>query len=149
MDYFDMTDYRYRSSFYCLVILIFLLSGCEEILTGPEGDDPRSKIAGLWLCDESSSYLKSAAETYYVEIDLHPRDSSKVVISNFFNVNDDAEATLSNNRLTLPGQTLEGGFTISGSGAIGKNYTEINWVYFVNDGSGENNKVTAVYTKQE
>ena len=144
-----MTGYIYRSSLYCLIILIFLVSGCEEILIGPEGNDPRDKVAGLWLCDESGGYLKSVEETYYVEIDPHPYDSLKVVISNFFNVDDDAEATLSGTRLTLPSQILEGGFTISGSGVISKHYTEINWEYFVNDGSGENVKVTAVYTKQE
>jgi len=144
-----MTGYRYKSCLYCLVILFLLPSGCEEILIGPEGNDPRDKVAGLWLCDESDSYLKSVEEIYYVEIDPHPYDSLKVVISNFFNVNDEAEATLSGSRLTLPSQILEGGFTISGSGVISKNYTEINWEYFVNDGSGENVKVTAVYTKQE
>jgi hypothetical protein len=146
MDCFNMN--RNRSSLYCLIILILLASGCEEILTGPEGGDPRDRVAGLWLCDESGGYLKSVAETYYVEIDPHPYDSSKVVISNFFNVDDDAEAILSGSRLTLPGQTLEGGFTISGSGMISKSDTEINWEYFVDDGSGENYKLTAVYTKQ-
>jgi hypothetical protein len=144
-----MAGNKYRNSLYYLVIIIFLISGCEEILIGPDSDDPRDKVAGLWLCDESGGYLKSVEETYYVEIDPHPQDSLKVVISNFFNVDDDAEATLSGTRLTLPSQILEGGYTISGSGVISKNYTEINWEYFVDDGSGENVKLTAVYTKQE
>ena len=133
---------------YLLIILVMILSGCEDFPIFPEGDDPRDKVSGLWLCDESGGYKKSALETYYVEIDPHPYDSSKVLISNFFNVDDDAEAAISGTRLTLASQVLEGGFTVNGSGVISKNYTQIDWVYYVDDGSGEDTKITAVYTKE-
>lgn len=131
-----------------LIFLILFVSGCEDFPIFPEGNDAREKVSGLWLCNESEGYLKSVLETYYVEIDPHPYDSAKVIISNFFNVDDDAEAGISGSSLTLASQTLEGGFTVHGSGVISKNYTQIDWVYFVNDGSGENYKITAVYTKE-
>jgi len=138
-----MARNKYLNKFLWLIFLVIIVSGCEDFPIFTSGD-----ISGLWLCDESEGYKKSALETYYVEINPHPNDSTKVLISNFFNIDDDAEASISGTSLTLPGQTLEGGFTVHGSGVISKNYTRIDWVYFVDDGSGENYKVTAVYTKE-
>ena len=143
-----MLTRKQSTRLFWMIFLVILISGCEDFPILPVGDDPREKVSGLWLCNESEGYLKSVLETYYVEIDPHPYDSSKVIISNFFNVDDDAEAGISKTTLTLASQTLEGGFTVHGSGVISKNYTQIDWVYFVNDGSGENYKVTAVYTKE-
>ena len=134
---------------FCLVIILILCYSCEDLLTELVNNDPRSAIAGLWLCDESDDYLKAVNETYYVEIDLHPTDSSRVLISNFFNVDDDAQAVLSGDLLTLPVQTLQGGFTVRGSGLITKKGNQIDWTYHVDDGSGIEYKITAVYTKQE
>jgi hypothetical protein len=148
MDYSDMCITGYRRNLAFLILLVFILSGCEDFPIFPAGDNPRDKVSGLWLCDESGVYLKSALETYYVEIDPHPNDSSKVIISNFFNINDDAEAIISGTKITLTIQTLQGGFTVNGSGVISKNYTQIDWLYYVDDGSGQDYKVTAVYTKE-
>jgi hypothetical protein len=136
--------------FSMIITIAFVTMSCEDILTGLIDGDSREKLTGSWLCDESEGYLKAVAETYRVEIYLHPDDSSKVLIFNFFNLDPDisAEATLSGSRLSLYGQTLEGGFMVSGSGIISKNYTQIDWEYSVNDGSGENYEMTAVYTKQ-
>ncbi len=131
-----------------LIVLISILTGCEDFLIDNNGD-PRNRIVGLWFCDESDDYLKSVMEKYYVGIDIHPSDSSRVLITNFFNIGDDAEAILSGDRLTLPVQTLEGGFTVRGSGSVAKNDNQINWIYYVDDGSGVEYKITAVYTKEE
>lgn len=138
---------RYR--LYLFLIILILFNGCEDLLNELNNDDPRSRITGLWLCDESDNYLKSAEETYYVEIDPHPSDSSRVLIANFFNIDDDAEAILSGDQLTLPQQTLEGGFTLRGYGSITNRSKQIDWTYYVDDGSGVEYKITAVYTKQE
>lgn len=134
---------------YCLVITLILCAGCEDLLKDLVSDDPRERITGLWICEESDDYLKSIEETYFVEIDPHPLDSSRVLISNFFNIDDDAEAILSRDQLTLPVQSLKGGFTVRGSGSITKNDSQINWEYYVDDGSGVDYKITAVYKKQE
>jgi hypothetical protein len=138
-----------KSGLFCLVIILILCAGCEDLLKDLNHDDPRVRITGLWLCEESDDYLKSIEETYYVEIDAHPFDSSRVLISNFFNIYDDAEAVLSGDQLSLPLQTLNGGFTVRGSGTINNNDDQINWVYDVDDGSGVEYKITAVYKKQE
>jgi hypothetical protein len=148
MDYSEMFMKKHLKNLSWLIFLVILVSGCEDFPIFPTGDDAREKVSGLWLCDESDGYLKSALETYYVEIDPHPYDSTKVLISNFFNVDDDAEAGISGTSLTLASQILEGGFTVHGSGVVSKNYTQIDWVYFVDDGSGTEYKVTAVYTKE-
>jgi hypothetical protein len=148
MDYSEMRLSIYRNSISLIIVLMLFVSGCEDLPIFLDGGDPRERVSGLWLCDESEGYLKSALETYYVEIDPHPYDSAKVIISNFFNVGDDAEAGISGTSLTLANQTLTGGFTIHGSGVISKNYTQIDWIYYVNDGSGDSYKITAVYTKE-
>jgi len=125
--------------------------GCEELLTELGNDDLGEKLTGSWLCDESEGYLKSVEEIYHVELFLDPDDSTKILIFNFFNLDPDisAEAILSVNRLILPVQTLEGGFTISGSGTIAKSNTQIDWEYSVNDGSGKDYEMSAIYTKQK
>jgi hypothetical protein len=147
-----MDKNKNRYSLYCLIILIILFTaGCEDLLNDLGNGDPRDRVTGSWLCDESEGYLKSVEETYHVEIYLDPDDSTKVLIFNFFNLDPDisAEAILSGSRLVLSGQTLEGGFTISGSGLISKSNTQIDWEYSVNDGSGKDYDITAVYTKQK
>lgn len=136
----------------CLVVIIMLIAvGCEELLTELGNDDLGEKLTGSWLCDESEGYLKSVEEIYHVELFLDPDDSTKILIFNFFNLDPDisAEAILSVNRLILPVQTLEGGFTISGSGTIAKSNTQIDWEYSVNDGSGKDYEMSAIYTKQK
>jgi hypothetical protein len=145
-----MNRIKNKYSLYYLMALILLVASCEDLLNGLENTDPRERITGSWICDESEGYLKSFLETYPVEIFLDPDDSANVLVFNFFNLDTDisAEAILSGSRLTLPGQTLEGGFIISGSGVIAKGDTEIEWNYSVNDGSGKPYELKAVYTKQ-
>jgi hypothetical protein len=143
MNYSDMERKMHLKNLLWLIFLVLIVSGCEDLPIFTKGN-----ISGLWLCNESGGYKKSTLETYYVEIDTHPDDSTKVIISNFFNIDDDAEARISGTTLTLASQTLEGGFTVHGSGVISKNYTQIDWIYFVDDGSGDEERITAVYTKE-
>ncbi len=134
-------------------LIILLLSGigltsCEDLLTDPDSGDPRDKLMDTWKCDESPGNYKSAMEVYWVEIFKHPYDTTRVVISNFYNVDADAEAILKDNTLTLPLQTIDGGYKVSGSGQIlGSKANEINWTYTVDDGSGEVYRASAVYTR--
>ena len=147
-----MNDYRHRKCRKrdCITVLFILLaitglSSCEDILT--DSGDPRDKLTGTWKVDETAGALKKALEVYWVEISKHPFDSNRIVIYNFYNVDADAEAVLSGSTLTLPQQTLQGGYEVSGSGQIqGSNANEITWSYSVDDGSGVPENRIAVYT---
>jgi len=50
---------------------------------------------------------------------------SRILISNFYNVNTNAEAILSGMELTLPLQILQGGFTVTGIGDIHADWNKI------------------------
>jgi hypothetical protein len=132
-----------------LLLAAGVLSSCEDLLTDLESGDPRNKLEDTWKVDETpGGGKKSAEETYRVEISKHPYDSTRVVISNFYNVQADAQAVLSGSTLTLPLQTLEGGYTVRGSGQIqGVKADEIIWTYRVDDGSGAEERFTAVYSR--
>jgi hypothetical protein len=122
----------------------------------------RDRIEGQWTCDETSHIYKSTeSETshiykstesiYVVYIDPDPSDTTKVIISNFYNLGFDiyVYAKINSLNLSISQQTTKDGFKIlSGSGGISSNYKEINWSYRVDDGSGEIDNVTATYTKE-
>lgn len=129
------------------VLMILICISCDDLLTIP--GDPRSKLIDAWTVEESESVQKSALEVYRVEIREHPTDSSRILIFNFYNLDESvsAEAILSGRRLTLQGQILPGGFTISGTGNIQPDWNSILWFYDVDDGSGIPESYTAVYTR--
>ncbi len=124
-----------------------MCTSCQDLLTVLDTADPRNNLVATWKCDEQGSYKKSAAEIYRVDIEKHPGDSSRVLIYNFYNIDAVAEAVLNGRILTLPEQNLEGGYKVSGRGEIQADWDEITWSYAVDDGSGQSNEVTAVYTK--
>jgi len=136
-----------------IIFLGFLFTGvlfnaCEDLLSDLGTGDPRDKLEDTWKCDETPGTYKSAMEVYWVEISKHPYDSTRVIIYNFFNVDADAEAILMGNSLSLPLQTLEGGFKVQGSGQIqGLKANEIIWTYTIDDGSGTKDNYTAVYSR--
>jgi hypothetical protein len=135
---------------------LFILMGflaiysCELINDVPDDSDPRARIEGQWQCDESSQLYKSTEDIYWVYIDPDPYDSTRVIISNFYNLGDDIDvyAKVNGNSLSISNQTTKDGYKIlSGSGSISSNYKQINWNYRIDDGSGEIDNVTATYTK--
>jgi len=137
-----------------MVLSVFLLAGiafssCEDLLPELNTVVPRDKLIDTWKVTETTDPLKSAMnDVYWVNISKHPFDSNKLVIYNFYNVDSDAEATLDGYTLNLPRQTLEGGYTVTGSGEIqGSKANEIIWTYTADDGSGEVEKGSAVYTR--
>ena len=148
-----MTGMRQQIGFLLRVLttalLILLCISCEDLLSVL--GDPRSKLIDDWKVDENTTAYKSGEEIYWVAITEHPTDSTMVLISNFYNIDENAmaEAVLSGRTLTLPGQALPGGFTVSGSGAIQSDWNTINWSYSVDDGSGIQESFSAVYTRLE
>jgi hypothetical protein len=134
-----------------LILLGFLvIYSCELINDVPDDADPRARIEGQWQCDESSQLYKSTEDIYWVYIDPDPNDSTRVIISNFYNLGDDIDvyAKINNSNLSISNQTTKDGYKVlSGSGSISSNYKQINWTYRIDDGSGEIDNVTATYTK--
>jgi hypothetical protein len=132
------------------ILMLFLAVSCEELLNnmGTE-EDVRERLEGEWSCDETSEIFKSTAEKFSVYISPHTHDSTKVLIDNFYGLGWDvsAVATVSGRNLYISSQTVGDEFTIIGSGTISSNYNEIKWNYSVEDGSGEVDNVSAVYTK--
>ena len=126
-----------------------ILSSCEDFLGDEPVDDYRDAIIDSWKCSESDTYLKSTMAVYWVHIYEHPDDTNKVLIYNFFDLDEEvaAEAVVSGRNINLPDQTLEGGFTFHGSARISGGADRIDWTYYLDDGSGVEEEITAVYTR--
>jgi len=132
-----------------LIALLAIFSGCEtdDLL----GVNPTVRaLEGDWTCDEDSELLKkSTLDVYAVYLSPDADNKNGVLIDNFYGLGFgvSAKATVSLTSITLPVQELLGGFTVSGSGTISNNNSQIEWSYTVDDGSGIIDHVTAVYTK--
>ena len=136
---------------YIIVFLsgLIVLSSCIDFLgDDPTGDD-REILIDSWKCSESDTYLKSAMAVYWVHIYEHPDDTTRILIYNFFDLDEDiaAEAVVSGKNINLPEQTLEGGFTFNGTGRVSGDADKIDWTYYLDDGSGVEVEITAVYTR--
>jgi len=139
---------------YKYLAVIFLVTvfatSCELIDDLGPNVDGISKLEGQWKCDENSqNYKKSTMSIYYVYISPHPSDTTRVLISNFYQLGDNVEASarLSGQTLILDAQNLPGDFRIvSGSGSISSSFKTITWSYRVDDGSGDVDNATATYT---
>ena len=131
-----------------LVLLAFLAYSCEDLM-GPGTGDDIDRLVDTWKVTEESSPLKSGQGAYWVEIERHPDNQNMVRIFFFHGLGDDvyAEASLDRSTLTLASQVLQGGWTVQGSGEIQSGWNEIHWSYTADDGSGETEQVTAVYTR--
>jgi hypothetical protein len=132
------------------ILSVMFFTSCEDLL------DPRSsaeivlELEGQWMCDEESSVFKSTLLKYTVYISPSETDSNRIFISNFYQLGNGVEATalVSNYQITIPIQTLPGDYTVKGTGVIAENLKEISWTYYVDDGSGVEDEVTATYTLQ-
>ena len=137
--------------FYILPLsaVITVLTGCVDFLEDILPDNDRARIIDSWKCSESDTYLKSSLAVYWVSIEEHPADSAKILIYNFFDLDENlaAEAVVAGRNLNLPLQTLEGGFIFNGTGRVSNDASRIDWTYFLDDGSGEEVEITAVYTR--
>jgi len=121
--------------------LSLLFTGCGKDPT-PSPTDPRSQFLGKWSVTESKKSL-----TYDVNITADVNSQDGVLIYNFggFGTSVTAGASVSGNSITLdanqeivPGVTINGGGSLSGS--------KITWSYTINDGA-DLITVSAVYTK--
>lgn len=137
----------YLKPFIWLIFIALFLSACEDELTDDVGI--AEAIEGQWVVEETSELL--GEDRYGVYIDIFPDDSSSVRISNFYSIGYDYDVIgdISDSRIELrPNQQVGGYEIISGTGRITDDYQNIDWDYKVDDGSGDIDNVTAVYTKE-
>ena len=128
--------------------LILLTNSCEIADDIGGINTTVAKLEGEWTCDEESEFFKSTKEIYTVFISPDADNFNGIIIDGFYQLGDvGLKATLSGKSVTIPLQTLSGGFTVTGTGIISDNLEEIDWAYNVDDGSGAIDHVTAVYTK--
>ena len=134
-----------------LLIIFLIPTGCERITDVPADVE---LLEGEWNVDEQSQNFKAANASYRVYISISPQDSSRLQIFNFYHLGNDTEvlAKTDGNRLELlSNQSVStSGVTytiVSGTGIITDDYRNIDWEYKVDDGSGEIDNATAVYTK--
>ena len=111
-----------------LLFIVPLLSACLDDIS--DLDDPRDAIAKLWRVTES-------AQSYDVTISKDANESTRVLFTNFHNLGTSNKlyATLAGNTLTIPQQTLDGTYAISGSGTIANDLKSITFNYSVKEGA--------------
>ena len=126
-----------------LFMLLALTAACEELLTGLDDGDARTRLTGTWRVQETSEIYSSTS--YLIEIDKHLTDSTRIYIDNIYNVDGTAEAIVNGRSLSIPEQLMDGGFRISGTGSVSGDYDQISWQYTVDDGSGQLDHVSATY----
>jgi len=136
-----------RVFFLILAATMVSVQSCElaNELTGTAATI--AKLEGEWNCDEQSELYKATSEVYLVYISPDADNDAGVIVDNFYGLQTDARVNIAGMSLIIPNQTLEGGFTVSGSGTISANFKQIDLTYTVDDGSGVVDHCTAVYTK--
>jgi len=141
-------SYKLFKNFVGILSVILLVTSCElgDDIDPDNGGDPRDNIVDTWRSTEISAiYGKSS---YLVDIAKEPLDSTEVVLSNFYNLGIDTEVkgTLNGYKIYISVQVVNGN-EISGEGTLTGNYSEINFVYEVKDGSGEKDNVVAEFKR--
>jgi hypothetical protein len=137
------TGNNVRLLFVVISMMLFSASCQKDLL---DSTDPRDNIVGDWNCSEQGNVFGSM--TYPVIITKSVSDTVTVYIDNFYKLGSGikAYAKMNSMAVSIPSQVVDG-YTISGSGTIASNYKTISFSYLVNDGSGEIDHVSAVYTK--
>ena len=131
-----------------ILSVMLLVTSCEfgEEIDPDNSDDPRDNIVDTWRSTEISAiYGKSS---YLVDISKEPLDSTKVVLSNFYNLGVDTEVkgTLDGYKINIYVHVVNGN-EISGEGTIAGDLSAIDFVYEVDDGSGEKDNVSAEFKR--
>jgi hypothetical protein len=133
------------AGFTAFISLLLILNSCEvadNLLNGTVGE-----LEGDWSCNETSEIFKSTSSVYTVTISADPDNLNGVIIDNFYDVNISVKATVSGRSFVISNQNAQDGYTVYGSGTINANNDEITLNYVVNDGSTQDDHVSAVYTK--
>ncbi len=129
-----------------ILSVMLLVTSCDfgEDIDPDNSDDPRDNIVDTWRSTEVSAiYGKS---NFYVDIAKEPFDSTELILSNFYNLGDSIEVkgALNGYKIYISTQVVNGN-EISGEGTIAGDFSVINFEYDVEDGSGEEDNVSAEF----
>ena len=129
-----------------ILSVMLLVTSCDfgEDIDPDNSDDPRDNIVDTWRSTEISAIFGKSS--YLVDIAKEPLDSTEVVLSNFYNLGIDTEVkgTLNGYKIYISVQVVNGN-KISGEGTIAGDFSVINFEYDVEDGSGEEDNVSAEF----
>lgn len=125
----------------------FVLFSCTTEDPLLDNSDSRDKFAGTWQCKENSRI--NGTSSFTVIISKDSSNSSQVKIANFYmyGLSEHAIANVSGRNISIPKQTLCNNL-IHGDGYIDNSETTINFEYVIDDGSGEIDSCTAIFTKK-
>ena len=141
-------SYKLFKYFIAILSVMLLVTSCElgDDIDPDNGGDPRDNIVDTWRSTEISAI--HGKSSYHVDIAKEPLDSTELVLSNFYNLGVDTEVkgTLNGYKIYISVQVVNGN-EISGEGTLAGNFSEINFVYEVKDGSGEKDNVVAEFKR--
>ena len=133
------------------MVMAIIVVACES---EQNGAGTAEALEGRWKVDETSEIYKSTASVYYANISIAPNDSSRIIISNFYNLGSGNEVIgiVEGNRIELVANQeythLSSTYIFkNGTGRIATDYQSIQWEYTVDDQSGILDHVTATYTR--
>ncbi len=135
--------------YFLFVLFVFAIQSCEPKEEDIVRQDIRDRIAVSWKCDEKSSVFdKIIKSVYTVDIKKDSITQDMIKIFNFYQLGYDkfVQAKMNENKIVISNQLLDGNI-INGTGIVSDNYKQIDWVYYVDDGSGTSiDTCTAIYT---
>ena len=110
-----------------------------------------NSLEGRWFVEEEDPIFDKT--TYYVSISISSEDSSRIIISNFYQCDGEVKGSVVGQQINLDKkqEIYAGGSPykiISGSGTITDDYKYIDWQYQVDEGTGNPYDVTARYEKE-
>jgi hypothetical protein len=133
-------------AFAALLSGTLLLSSCgkeeEPEPVTPATADPRAPFHGHWYISENST--QTGVATYYVDV-TDSSDANFIQFVYLYGYHTKIRATVSGNNFSIPSQTVEGN-SVSGAGVL-TNTNQINMSYWVNQGGGSIDTLTATLTK--
>ena len=113
------------------ILGLFVLSSCNPDLNDLDAVSTIDNIKGKW---RAKRYDGDVITIYEVEITADPDNANGILITNFFNNGETANANVVGKTISVPSQDL-GGYQVEGTGTISDDYQKISWQLTVD---GEN-----------
>ena len=113
------------------ILGLFVLSSCNPDLNDLDAVSTIDNIKGKW---HAVRYDGDVNTEYEVEITADPDNANGILITNFFNNGETANANVVGKTISVPAQDL-GGYQVEGTGTISDDYQKISWQLTVD---GEN-----------